>query len=137
MLQHLRLTSFRCHPSLELENLGPRVLLSGANGQGKTTLLESVAILGRMRSFRTRAYRELTQHGAEGWRVDGSWADEAGPVRLGMVWRNGARELEVDGRVGATVDEFWEERWWSSRMGETPQFWKADRLKGGEALTCY
>ena len=107
MVRHLRLTSFRCHSSLELENLGPRVLLSGANGQGKTTLLESVAILGRMRSFRTRAYRELTQHGAEGWRVDGSWADEAGPVRLGMVWRNGARELEVDGRVGATVDEFW------------------------------
>lgn len=107
MLRRLRLTSFRCHASIELEDLGPRVLLTGANGQGKTTLLEAVGLLARMRSFRTRAYRDLTQHGAEGWRVEGSWADEAGPVRLAMVWRGNGRELEVDGRVKATVGEFW------------------------------
>lgn len=107
MLRRLRLTSFRCHPTIELENLGPRVLLRGANGRGKTTLLESVCVLARMRSFRTRVVRDLTQHGAEGWRVEGSWADEAGPVRLGMVWRGNGRELEVDGRAGVTVEEFW------------------------------
>jgi hypothetical protein len=32
---------------------------------------------------------------------------------------------------------FGEERWLSSHMGETPQFWRADPLKGGEASTCY
>ena len=107
MLRRLRLTSFRCHPSLDLENLGNRVLLVGANGRGKTTLLESVAVLARLRSFRTRALRDLTQHGAEGWRAEGAWADEAGPVRLGVIWRGAGRELEIDGRAGATTDEFW------------------------------
>lgn len=107
MLRRLRLTSFRCHPSLDLESLGPRVLLAGPNGRGKTSLLESIAILSRLRSFRTGALRELTRHGSPGWRVEGSWADEAGPVRLAVVWRGEGRELEIDGRSGATTDEFW------------------------------
>ena len=107
MLRRLRLTSFRCHAALDLEGLGPRILLAGPNGHGKTSLLESVAVLARMRSFRTGALRDLTRHGAEGWRVEGSWADEAGPVRLAVIWRGEGRELEVDARTGATTDEFW------------------------------
>jgi DNA replication and repair protein RecF len=107
VLRRLRLNSFRCHPSLDLEGLGPRVLLSGANGRGKTSILESIALLARLRSFRSGALRDLTRHGAAGWRVEGSWADEAGPVRLAVIWRGEGRELEIDGRAGATADEFW------------------------------
>jgi DNA replication and repair protein RecF len=107
VLRRLRLTSFRCHPSLDLEDLGARVLLTGPNGRGKTSLLEAVAMLARLRSFRTGALRDLTRHGSAGWRVEGSWADEAGPVKLAVVWRGEGRELEMDGRTGATTDEFW------------------------------
>ena len=107
MLRRLRLTSFRCHASLDLEAPGSRLLLSGPNGRGKTSILESVAVLARLRSFRTGALRELTRHGSAGWRVEGSWADEAGPVRLAVVWRGEGRELEIDGRTGASTDEYW------------------------------
>jgi len=107
VLRRLRLTTFRCHAALDLEGLGPRILLSGANGRGKTSILESVAVLARLRSFRTAALRDLTRHGAPGWRVEGAWADEAGPVHLAVIWRGEGRELEVDGRAGATMDEFW------------------------------
>ncbi|NDE84887.1 MAG: DNA replication and repair protein RecF [Verrucomicrobia bacterium] len=107
MLRRLRLTSFRCHSALDLENLGSRVLLVGANGRGKTTVLEAASLLGRLRSFRTRTLRDLTRHGAEGWRIEGSWADEAGPVRLGAIWRGQGRELEIDGRAGVSTEEFW------------------------------
>jgi len=107
VLRRLRLTSFRCHPSLDLEGLGPRLLLSGPNGRGKTSILEAVAVLARLRSFRTGALRDLTRHGADGWRAEASWADEAGPFRLAVVWRGEGRDLEIDGRAGATTDEFW------------------------------
>ena len=107
MLRRLRLTSFRCHSALDLENLGSRVLLVGANGRGKTTILEAVSLLGRLRSFRTRTPRDLTRHGAEGWRVEGAYADEAGPVRLGVIWRGQGRELEIDARAGVSTEEFW------------------------------
>jgi len=107
VLRRLRLTTFRCHASLDLEGLGSRILLSGPNGRGKTSILESVSILARLRSFRTGALRDLTRHGSAGWRVEGSWADEAGPVRLAAIWRGEGRELEIDGRAGATTDEFW------------------------------
>ena len=107
MLRRLRLTSFRCHPSLDLDGLGSRVLLTGPNGRGKTSILESVAALARLRSFRSGAFRDLTRHGSPGWRVEGSWADEAGPVKLAVVWRGEGRELEMDGRTGVTTDEFW------------------------------
>ena len=107
MLRRLRLTSFRCHPSLDLGDLGSRILLAGPNGRGKTSILEAIAILARLRSFRTGTWRELTRHNTDGWRVEGSWADEAGPVRLAVVWRGEGRELEIDGRTGVTTDEFW------------------------------
>jgi len=111
VLRRLRLTSFRCHSALDLESPGSRVLLVGANGRGKTTVLEAVSLLGRLRSFRTRTLRDLTRHGAEGWRVEGSWADEAGPVRLGVIWRGQGRELEIDGRTGVSTEEFWGRAW--------------------------
>ena len=45
-------------------------MLSGANGRGKTSILESIALLARLRSFRSGALRDLTRHGATGWRVE-------------------------------------------------------------------
>ncbi|MBC7249278.1 MAG: DNA replication/repair protein RecF [Anaerolineae bacterium] len=58
-LTHLSLTNFRNYARLELA-LQPRIIaLQGANGQGKTNLLEAVYYLATSRSPRTTTDREL------------------------------------------------------------------------------
>ena len=53
----LEVEDLRCLSKTRLE-LHPHVnLITGANGAGKTSLLEAIYLLGRGRSFRTRLYR--------------------------------------------------------------------------------
>jgi DNA replication and repair protein RecF len=62
-LAELRLEDVRCLRSAALA-LHPRVnLITGANGSGKTSLLEAIYLLGRGRSFRTRHTEQLIRQG--------------------------------------------------------------------------
>jgi DNA replication and repair protein RecF len=58
-LSQLRLTNFRNYRGLRLEPHTGILLFSGANGQGKTNLLEAVYVLATTRSPRTSVEREL------------------------------------------------------------------------------
>jgi DNA replication and repair protein RecF len=63
-LAELRLADLRCLRAAEL-SLHPRFnLITGANGEGKTSLLEAVYLLGRGRSFRTRYTEQLIRQSA-------------------------------------------------------------------------
>lgn len=63
-LVDLLVEDLRCIERLEL-TLHPGLnLIAGANGTGKTSLLEAVFLLGRGRSFRTRSSERLIRHGA-------------------------------------------------------------------------
>lgn len=79
--------------------LGPGInRLIGANGAGKTSLLEAVHILASGRSFRTQHLRRVLRTGAEGLWVGGAVQDPAGGVhRLGLAW-DGSRRSRLDGR---------------------------------------
>jgi DNA replication and repair protein RecF len=62
---HLWLTDFRCLAAVEVE-LGPGLtVLHGANGQGKTSLLEAVGWVARTRSFRGVADALLVRTGSQ------------------------------------------------------------------------
>ncbi len=64
-LQHLSLREFRSYRELELD-LGPGLTaLVGPNGLGKTNLLEAVAYLANLVSFRGAPSEALVRHGAE------------------------------------------------------------------------
>jgi len=70
-LAELRLADVRCLVEAELR-LHPRFnLITGANGSGKTSLLEAVYLLGRGRSFRSRHTEQLIRHTAPQLRVFG------------------------------------------------------------------
>src|SRR5688572_32362507 len=70
----------------------------GRNAQGKTTLLESVALLARGRSFRTDEVATLVRRGAPGLTARGvSRNGERGTALEVEVTADG-RRLRVDGR---------------------------------------
>lgn len=83
--------------------LHPRVnLIVGDNGQGKTNLLEALALVSGRPSFRTHDLHETRQHLAPRTVVSVRLRDEGGEPRnvttLGFVHAGGAREQYRDGR---------------------------------------
>jgi DNA replication and repair protein RecF len=63
-LQRVQVSDFRCLHSAELEFDPKFTLISGPNASGKTSVLESIYVLGRGRSFRTRRLDNLIRLGA-------------------------------------------------------------------------
>jgi DNA replication and repair protein RecF len=86
-VERLRLTDFRNYAALDLA-LGPGLtVLQGRNAQGKSNVLEAIAILATTRSFRTSTERETVRWGAPGHfaRVDGTVARRADTVHVEVV----------------------------------------------------
>jgi DNA replication and repair protein RecF len=63
-LQRLWLTDFRSYPSAEVSLAAGLTVLLGANGEGKTNLMEAVAYLATLSSFRGAPNEALVRHGA-------------------------------------------------------------------------
>jgi len=63
LIQTLTLSHFRNVELARLALVGPRQFFVGANGQGKSNLLEAVGCLTALRSFRTPDARLLIAHG--------------------------------------------------------------------------
>jgi DNA replication and repair protein RecF len=61
----LEIEGLRCLQPTQLEPHSHVNLVTGANGAGKTSLLEAIYLLGRGRSFRTRQTEKLIAHGAD------------------------------------------------------------------------
>ncbi len=76
MIKKLSLENFRLFEKLDLSFDSDSVIISGANGQGKTSVLEAVFYLANLRSFRTAKTAELRKIGADSFRlsaVTGDW----------------------------------------------------------------
>lgn len=61
-ITHIQLKHFRCFEALSLSISSSLVLIQGANGSGKTSLLEALYYSGHLRSFKTPSPKELMQH---------------------------------------------------------------------------
>ena len=62
-LQRLELQQFRNIEALQLSLRAPRLIVVGANGEGKSNLLESVELLTSLRSHRCSTDRDLIRRG--------------------------------------------------------------------------
>jgi DNA replication and repair protein RecF len=75
-------------------------ILVGNNGQGKTNILESIYVLGQLRSFRGVGRAELTRWGADVVSLQGTveHPTHGSTLTLGMSWNGPRRVLKVQGR---------------------------------------
>jgi DNA replication and repair protein RecF len=105
-LVELKATGFRNLVSEPVTWCPGSNLLYGANGQGKTSLLEAVAVLGNLRSFRTPSLRQVVGHGGDGFVLEGRIETMSGLVRLSQRVSCTVpirRELEVSGGAASAA----------------------------------
>jgi DNA replication and repair protein RecF len=82
LLQRLTLSNFRNYAQLDLEPAGGLNVYVGANAQGKSNLLEGIAMLGTGKSFRTAHEADAVRSGSEEAIVRGEAVLRAGRVEL-------------------------------------------------------
>ena len=94
-LRLVQVSNFRCLYSAELEFDPKFTLIVGPNASGKTSVLESIYMLGRGRSFRTRRLDKLIRSGATRFVIYGEAGDSERCTRLGIE----ASALGVRGKI--------------------------------------
>lgn len=99
-LENLRIRGLRCLADVSVA-LEPGVtVFAGANGAGKTSILEAAFLLSHARSFRSGAKEALLQRGAAGLSVFAELRHDDGRGQRIGLGRQGVRwEARVDGDV--------------------------------------
>ena len=101
----LTLTDFRNYAHLRLEPAKPLVALVGANGAGKTNLLEAVSLLMPGRGLRGVEFASLARQGGSGhWAVAAAISTPDGDMQVGTAWQadetgegSNSRAVMIDG----------------------------------------
>jgi DNA replication and repair protein RecF len=91
LLQRLTLDDFRNYSELELEPAPGLNVYVGANAQGKSNLLEGIAMLGTGKSFRTAHDADIVRKGYERAVLHGEAALRAGTVELACTIERSSR----------------------------------------------
>jgi DNA replication and repair protein RecF len=96
----LTLTDFRNYSGLRL-GVGSRlVALSGANGAGKTNILEAISLLAPGRGLRGAVFEDLVRQGsATGWAIAAEVDTGNGPVSIGTGWSGQGETGDSGGRL--------------------------------------
>lgn len=112
-VRRLTLTNFRNYGGLRLETGPGPVVLTGANGAGKTNLLEAISYLSPGRGLRRARLGDVTSHkpnvghGSEsGWAVAAQVRDprNGGMTEIGTGTADGARDDAAGERRAVRID---------------------------------
>jgi DNA replication and repair protein RecF len=106
-ITRLTLTDFRNYAGLRLASDRLLVALTGANGAGKTNILEAISLLAPGRGLRGAAFEELARQGGPlSWAIAAEVETAHGPISLGTGWSGqseagdgGGRLVVIDGEV--------------------------------------
>ncbi len=103
-LRSIQINDLRCILHAQLEFSGQITLIHGANGSGKSSLLEGIYLLGRGRSFRTTHLGTAIRRGAQLLRVVGSVTSEAGrSFAVGVEGRSRQTTARIAGEPASSL----------------------------------
>ncbi|NOX09353.1 MAG: DNA replication/repair protein RecF [Gammaproteobacteria bacterium] len=98
-LKYLSIQNFRNFKTLNLELSEGFNYFVGANGAGKTSILESIYYLGHARSFRTRKFEKIVQHETSSFIVHGKIDDpNKGVFSVGIESKKGKQKIHINGQ---------------------------------------
>lgn len=104
---YLRLQNFRNIAFAELDLQADRSFLVGANGQGKSNLLEALGLVTALRSFRTQSMSALTRQGESSFAAVYSVEHESlGRTELEVQSGSGGRKVQLDGQRVSRLGDF-------------------------------
>jgi recF protein len=103
----IRLQDFRNIEFAGLDLSAPRNFLLGANGQGKSNLLEALGLVTALRSFRTQGLSVLPRQGQKGLTVWYRVAHEVqGETEIECQLGGSGRKVQVDGEPVTRLGDF-------------------------------
>lgn len=102
MLHELSVRDFRCFSEARLRLDPEMTILIGANGRGKTSLIEAACVLLRLQSPRTASRSDFIRFGAKTCLIEGVWRQH----RLRFAASRTTRRLAVDGAVCGKSAEY-------------------------------
>lgn len=101
-LTHLALSNFRNYAQLDFEPASGLNLLLGANAQGKSNILEAIAMLATGKSFRTKHDLDVVREGMELAVVRGKATVHVGSINLSATIaktpRGARKQYAINGR---------------------------------------
>ncbi len=92
IVERVLLNNFRCHQNFELDCNKPTTLIIGANGSGKTSVLEAIYLALRGKSFKG-VDREILRREADFYRAE---IDLAGYRKVIIRYNGHKKEFEID-----------------------------------------
>lgn len=106
-ITRITLTDYRNYAALRLDPPSGLIALAGANGAGKTNLLEAISLLTPGRGLRGAEYQSIGRNDGQGaWAVSAVTASHRGETQLGTAWTvseaegpNASRAVLVDGHL--------------------------------------
>lgn len=100
-LSELTLSHFRSHKKARLDSDGRPIALFGANGAGKTNILEAVSLFSPGRGMRRASAEDMIRRPeALGWKVKGVLRHGDTPYEIETWSENGSsRQLKIDGKT--------------------------------------
>lgn len=105
-LKQLTLSHFRSHKSGRIDCDGRPVAIYGANGSGKTNILEAVSLFSPGRGLRRASAEDMMRRPETlGWKITGLLQSGARLHEI-EIWsdRGAARQLKIDGKSAVQTD---------------------------------
>ncbi len=92
-LQKLRISNFRSYKKKEVSFTSHINCIEGANGSGKSNLLEAIYLISTGKSFRTHKLQDLIQHETSGFQIDVDFVKEGIINRLQILFSPEGRKI--------------------------------------------